>query len=389
MIFIYIIQIFFFMFSYRFNYIFITNTPLEQFDQVSWVSNHVIETLEPYIFFISERDFSAIQRYTNTYNITSNNFELLPIASNQILIIIIISVLIINQTSVLQFIFEITNKFSIFFLIGFRHLFTGTFITFWFSDFFFIIEEIDTTTSTILSNKFSFAPQIDLSYGIDEILITLIIAFFLIGSGETEDEEDFLIYDEADLDIVEEMVAPLFVANLTKDIPENGALYLKVCSIFSFVLISNLRGRIPYGDTATSSLVLTFWVALSVFGSLITLRIRKHGIHYLFSLFRPSGCPFPLLFLLMPIEFLSYSFRVVSLSVRLFANRRAGHTLRKVLIGFSYIRFTLGDGYAIAAFLPAFIVFVLIFLERAVAGIQAYIFTILTCIYLKDLYVAH
>jgi F0F1-type ATP synthase membrane subunit a len=67
----------------------------------------------------------------------------------------------------------------------------------------------------------------------------------------------------------------------------------------------------------------------------------------------------------------------------------AGHTLMKVLIGFSYVRFTLGDGYAIAAFLPALVVFVLIFLEIAVAAIQAYIFTILICIYLKDLYVSH
>jgi len=67
----------------------------------------------------------------------------------------------------------------------------------------------------------------------------------------------------------------------------------------------------------------------------------------------------------------------------------AGHTLIKVLIGFSYVIFTLGDGYAIAAFLPAIVVFVLIFLEIAVAVIQTYIFTILTCIYLKDIYVAH
>ena len=233
------------------------------------------------------------------------------------------------------------------------------------------------------------APQIDLTFAIDEIRITLILGFFLIGGNESEDEEDFLLADEGDLDVIEEVVAPLFVANLGKDIAENGALYLKVCAIFSFVLISNLRGRIPYGDTATSSLILTFWVALSVFASLVTLRIRKHGVNYFFSLFRPSGCPLPLIFLLIPIEFLSYSFRLVSLSVRLFANRRAGHTLRKVLIGFSYVRFTLGDGYAVAAFLPALVVFVLIFLERAVAGIQAYIFTILTCIYLKDLYVAH
>jgi len=106
-------------------------------------------------------------------------------------------------------------------------------------------------------------------------------------------------------------------------------------------------------------------------------------------LFRPAGCPFPLIFLLIPIEFLSYSFRLVSLAVRLFANRRAGHTLRKVLIGFSYVRFTLGEGFSRGGFLPALVVFILIFLERAVACIQAYIFTILICIYLKDIYVSH
>ena len=126
-----------------------------------------------------------------------------------------------------------------------------------------------------------------------------------------------------------------------------------------------------------------------MFAALVTLMIKKNGINYFFSLFIPSGCPLALIFLLIPIEFLSYSFRCVSLSVRLFANMIAGHTLIKVLIGFSYVRFTLGEGYAVAAFLPAFVVFILIFLERAVAGIQAYIFTILTCIYLKDLYTSH
>ena len=103
-----------------------------------------------------------------------------------------------------------------------------------------------------------FAPQIDFTYAIDEIRITLILGFFLIGQGETEDEEDFLLSDQADLNIVEDVVAPLFVANLGKDFAENGPLYIKVCAIFSFVLISNLLGRIPYGDTATSSLILTF-----------------------------------------------------------------------------------------------------------------------------------
>jgi F0F1-type ATP synthase membrane subunit a len=109
-----------------------------------------------------------------------------------------------------------------------------------------------------LQLNYILAPQFDLTFSIDEIRITLILGFFLIGGNEAEDESDFLLADEGDLDVVEEIVAPLFIANLGKDIAENGALYLKVCSIFSFVLISNLRGRIPYGDTATSSLILTF-----------------------------------------------------------------------------------------------------------------------------------
>ncbi len=372
-------------------------TPLEQFDEVIWLSHRVIETLEPYILFVSEREFDARQRYTNTYSIASStiSFENLRQKESDIWIIILSLGLIWHFVpGIYSQIAAFTEGFSYIFFIGAIHLFTGAFVSFWFTDFFFVSEEISNESNFIAEQGFFetntiFAPQFDLTFSIDEIRITLILGFFLIGGGESEDEEDFFLSSEGDLSIVESVVAPLFVANLGKDVAENGSLYLKVCAIFSFVLLSNLRGRIPYGDTATSSLVLTFWVALSVFGSLVTLRILKHGVNYFFSLFRPSGCPLPLIFLLIPIEFLSYSFRVVSLSVRLFANRRAGHTLRKVLIGFSYVRFTLGDGYAVAAFLPALVVFVLIFLERAVAGIQAYIFTILTCIYLKDLYVAH
>lgn len=130
-------------------------------------------------------------------------------------------------------------------------------------------------------------------------------------------------------------------------------------------------------------------MSFAAFASLVSLILRKHGIGYLARLFRPSGTPFPLLFLLIPIEFLSYSFRLVSLAVRLFANRFAGHTLRKVLIGFAYVFLTLGDLYAIASVVPALVVFVLVFLERAVAVIQAYIFTTLLALYRKDIFVGH
>lgn len=370
---------------------FVLYTPLEQFDEVIWISNRVFSVIEGILFSTIEREFTAANRYSNTLSSTSTTLFSLESGSGRLFCFFLFGLAahFLSRSATFISVSNAVTDFSPIALLAGIHLITGTLFTFWFSDFFFPREIIAEGVNTSIIQHV-FLPTIDLSFAIDERRITFILAFFLLGGGESEDEEDFFLASEnQDLEIVEEIVAPLFVANLGKDIAENGSLYLKVCSIFSFVLISNLRGRIPYGDTATSSLMLTFWVAFAVFGSLVTLRIRKHGINYFFSLFRPSGCPIPLIFLLIPIEFLSYSFRVVSLSVRLFANRRAGHTLRKVLIGFSYVRFTLGEGYAIAAFLPALVVFVLIFLERAVAGIQAYIFTILICIYLKDLYVAH
>ena len=365
-------------------------TPLEQFDEVVWLSHRVIETLEPYVLFISEIEFGAGHLYSNVYGTASSSIStftsLFQVESEVFFFILFVTASLSHfAPTVMNQISTYTEGFSHLFFLAAINVFTGFFVIIWFTDFFFVTKEI--INSTHIGFNFVLAPQIDFSFSIDEIMITLILGFFLIGGND--DNDDFIISNNGDLIIVEDVVAPLFVANLGKDIAENGALYLKVCSIFSFVLISNLLGRIPYGDTATSSLILTFWVALSVFAALVTLIIRKHGFNYFFSLFIPSGCPFPLIFLLIPIEFLSYSFRLVSLSVRLFANMRAGHTLMKVLIGFSYVRFTLGDGFAIAAFLPALVVFILIFLEMAVAGIQAYIFTILTCIYLKDLYVAH
>lgn len=362
-------------------------TPLEQFDEVIWLSNQIFEILEGSILSISDREFFAEDLYSNAYTGVSSLLSL-DSGSGFILIIFAIAFFWHFFSAQLSFFSTAVSDFSSISLLTVIHLFTGTLFSFWFADFFFSRESRNNLGETI-SIDHIFLPQIDLSFAVDERRITFFLAFFLLGGGESEDEEDFFLSEETDLSFIEEIVAPLFVVNLGKDIQENGALYLKVCSVFSFVLISNLRGRIPYGDTTTSSLILTFWVSFAVFGSLLTLRIRKHGINYFFSLFRPSGCPFPLLFLLIPIEFLSYCFRVISLCVRLFANRRAGHTLRKVIMGFSYIRFTLGEGYALAGFLPAIVIFILVFLERAVAAIQAYIFTILICIYLKDLYVAH
>jgi ATP synthase subunit 6 len=374
-------------------------SPLDQFDDTSRVSSHVLETLQPYNLFVYPRPFDARSRYGNAVAgaAASSNFFATSrtsggfFSSVALLAFLVAAALWHFAPNVLTSVLATIKSspiagFSHLFLLATVHLITGAFITIWFTDFFYVTEDVTTTTSVF---SYLFAPQIDFTFYTTLNLSSVLFLFFLLGGGEEEDDEDYLLSEEADIDLAEDVVAPLFVGNPGKDIPENGALYVKVCALFGFVLFSNVRGRLPFTKTATSSLVLTFWVSLAVFASLVTLRLRKNGVHYFFSLFRPAGCPLPLVLLLIPIEFVSYSFRLISLAVRLFANRRAGHTLRKVLISFSYVFFRIGEGYILAGFVPALVVFILIFLERGVAAIQAYIFTVLTLLYRKDIYTAH
>ena len=126
----------------------------------------------------------------------------------------------------------------------------------------------------------------------------------------------------------------LFYSILGKQvsIPE---FFIKINTIFIFLILSNIQGMIPYLSTLTSALTNTFFIALALFISIIKTLLDKKGINYFLNLFMPSGCPILLTLLIIPIEIISYSFRLVSLSVRLFANMMAGHTLLKVIVGFS------------------------------------------------------
>ena len=156
-----------------------------------------------------------------------------------------------------------------------------------------------------------------------------------------------------------------------------------VLSLFLFILTANLIGLIPYSSTVTSYLIVTFAMAVMVLVGVNIIAGRHHGLVY-FGHFLPAGCPFALYPLIIPIEFISYVFRVVSLSVRLFANMMAGHTLLAVLAGFGWTMVNANVNLFILHLLPVFVVFVLVFLETAVAIIQAYVFTILTCMYLDE-----
>lgn len=153
--------------------------------------------------------------------------------------------------------------------------------------------------------------------------------------------------------------------------------------LFLFVLVSNLIGIVPYSFTVTSHLIITFTLALLVYIGFNIIGIQKHKQNFL-NLLLPSGSSIFLVPLLVPIELISYIFRVISLPVRLFANMMAGHTLLKVIAGFAWSMLNVNNFILIAHFIPLILLVLLIGLELGVAIIQAYVFTILTCMYIND-----
>jgi F-type H+-transporting ATPase subunit a len=143
-----------------------------------------------------------------------------------------------------------------------------------------------------------------------------------------------------------------------------------------FILFSNLLGLVPYSFTVTSHIIVTFALAAVVFIGVTIVGIVRHGFHFL-RLFVPEGVPVVLLVLLVPIELLSYFIRPFTLSIRLFANMLAGHTMLAIFGGFA-------ASVGVFAIFPLGINVLLVGLELLVAVLQAYVFAILTCLYLRD-----
>jgi len=170
-----------------------------------------------------------------------------------------------------------------------------------------------------------------------------------------------------------------FVSGLLKEnVGNEGRKYFPfVFSLFMFILFANLFGLVPYSFTVTSHIIVTAAMALFVFFMVTLIGIARHGFHF-FSYFVPKGAPIALIPVMIPIEILSYFIRPLSLSVRLFANMVAGHVMLTVVGGFV---FALGIW---AGWIPLAFVTVLFGLELLIACLQAYVFTILTCIYLHD-----
>jgi F-type H+-transporting ATPase subunit a len=178
---------------------------------------------------------------------------------------------------------------------------------------------------------------------------------------------------QASVEMLYEFVADM----INTSVGSGGQRYFPfVFSVFLFVLFGNLVGLIPYMFTFTSHIIATFTIAAIVFIFITILGLTLHGLTFL-TLFAPGGIPKLLLPLLIPIEMISYLSKPISLSIRLFANMMAGHTVMKVFAGFAGMLGVLG-------IIPVAVNVILTGFEIFMAILQAYIFAMLTCVYLND-----
>jgi F-type H+-transporting ATPase subunit a len=203
------------------------------------------------------------------------------------------------------------------------------------------------------------------------ISITVATIIFYLGSKKNGDVPNRL-------QIMVEMSYD-FIANMVKDnIGKGGKVYFPfIFSLFLFILFGNVLGMVPYNFTYTSHIIVTFGLAGFIFLAVTIIGLVKHGVSFL-KFFVPSGVPIALLPILIPIEVISYLVRPISLSLRLFANMMAGHTMLKVFASFIVLLGLFG-GWA-----PLLLVIILTGFEIMIAVLQAYVFTILCCLYLND-----
>ena len=215
---------------------------------------------------------------------------------------------------------------------------------------------------------------IDISYTNSALLMTIVVglitALTVLGTRKAA-----LVPDR--WQSVAEMLYE-FVADMVDTNAGHGArdYFPFVFTLFVFILFANLIGLVPWSFSVTSHIIVTFALALVVFIGVTIIGFARHGAHFL-RLFVPEGVPPVLLVLLVPIEILSYFIRPFTLSIRLFANMLAGHTMLAIFGGFA-------ASVGLLAIFPIAINIALVGLELLVALLQAYVFAILTCLYLRD-----
>jgi len=179
-------------------------------------------------------------------------------------------------------------------------------------------------------------------------------------------------------------------SNMIQDnLGKKGESYFPfIFTLHVLLLTCNLVGMVPYSFTVTSHIIFTFSLALSIFIGINVIGFQTHGIRF-FALFLPRGVPLFIVPLLVTIEFISYIIKFFTLSIRLFANMTSGHTLLKIVASFAWMMLSAGGLLAVFHIIPLGLLLALIGLELGIAGLQAYVFTLLTCIYLNDVLDMH
>jgi len=257
--------------------------------------------------------------------------------------------------------------------------------------FYYQIENMDGTLSQNLQEHFF------VEFVFNKDIWSFFLILFIFGLLSSGSLSNLTLFPKGDLDYFVNgfynFTLDLFSSSLDlrndKDVQNFQELFWKIAMIFGFLFVGNSIGMIPFSTTITSNLTNTFFIAATVFVVVLTTMIVEKGITHLIGLFLPSGTPFGLIPLLVPIEVVSYTFRLVSLSVRLFANMLAGHTLMKVFSGFSWSLLLLGGVYTFIHYVPVLVLFALTVLELGVAVIQAYVFVVLSLLYIRDIFHGH
>jgi len=224
----------------------------------------------------------------------------------------------------------------------------------------------------------------DFSITNETVILFLLLFFFIVFVLSLSRNSSFSVVPgrwQSMLEIIYITILSLVNDNIRSE--KSQKFFPLVFFLFFFVMSLNLIGLVPYSFTLTSHLVVTVVLSFSVFIGINIVCVRLHGLN-MFSLFLPSGTPIQLALLLVPIELISYVFKPVSLSIRLFANMMAGHALLKVIAGFAYSLMSSAGLFFLMHYIPLLILIPLFGLELGVALIQAFVFSTLICIYLND-----
>lgn len=230
-----------------------------------------------------------------------------------------------------------------------------------------------------------FFKTLDISITNETVILSLGFVGFFFLSALTRCADNCLPLIPTNSQVIFEIVYKLIASLIKDNIVTNKKehFFPIIISIFFFISLLNGIGLIPYSFTLTSHIIITFALSFAIYIGINIICIRKFGLLY-FSLFLPSGTSFILALLLVPIELISYLFKPISLSIRLFANMMAGHTLLKVIAGFAAdLMYSTGIFFVIHI-IPLIILFPLFGLECGVALIQSFVFSILVCIYIND-----